>query len=76
MILATSAAHTSAALALVKLTTDSVSDCCCHRCLQAFAIYPQAVNVTPIVLTKAEADGIAYNIDPAKGYVFKPPKND
>lgn len=36
----------------------------------------QAVNVTPILLSKAEADGIAYNTDPAKGPVFKPAKND
>jgi hypothetical protein len=44
--------------------------------LQTFSIYPQAVNVTPIVLSKAEADAVAYNTDPGKGYVFKPPKND
>lgn len=40
--------------------------------LQTFSIYPQAVNVTPILLSKAEADGIAYNTDASRGYVFKP----
>jgi hypothetical protein len=44
--------------------------------VQTFSIYPQAVNVTPILLSKAEADGIAYNTEPAKGPVFKPPKDD
>lgn len=44
--------------------------------MQTFSIYPQAVNVTPIVLSKAEADAIAYNKDPAKGFVFEPSKDD
>lgn len=59
-----------------KTTPTGLYVLCLVLLLQTFTIWPQAVNVTPIVLTKAEADAIAYNTDPAKGPVFEPSKDD
>lgn len=41
---------------------------------QKYALYPQLARATPFVLSKAEADAIAFNKDPKKGPVFQPPK--
>jgi hypothetical protein len=43
---------------------------------QTFAIYGQAKQTTPWLLTYEEADLIAYNKDPAKGHVFEPSRDD
>lgn len=41
---------------------------------QKYALYPQLADATPFVLSKADADAIAFNKDPSKGPVFKPAK--
>ncbi|WIA40182.1 hypothetical protein OEZ86_013574 [Tetradesmus obliquus] len=43
---------------------------------QTFAIYAQAKDATPWLLTYEEADQIAYNKDPNKGPVFEPSHDD
>lgn len=48
----------------------------CPCTLQTTVLLPQAVNVTPIVLSKQEADAIVSNLEPSKGPVFKAPRND